>query len=67
MDQFGIRAFCPIPRTLIELVRERAHSNRDRHALDAEIGKFIFPVEPCSGKRRVRQPGDRNVIEDIVS
>ena len=72
MDEGGVRFLCPTARALIELVWEGAHGNRDADALgtadalDTEIRELIFPVETGSGKRRVRQPSDRNVVEDIV-
>ena len=44
----------------------RAHGNRDGDALDAQIRKLVLPVETSAGKRRVRQPGERDVVEDVV-
>ena len=69
MDQFGICALCPAPRGWIELVREHAHGNRDGDAFGIEIAEFapILPIETGAGKRRVRQPGDRDVVEDVVA
>src|SRR5205814_10249951 len=66
VDQFGIRPLRPTPRAQIDLVRKGAYGNRDGNAFDTEIREFAFPVEACSGNRRVRQPGDRDVVEDIV-
>jgi len=69
MDQFGIRALCPAPRSRIEFVREDAHGNRDGDAFGIEIPEFapILPIETGARKRRVGQPGDRDVVEDVVS
>ena len=69
MDQFGIRPLCPTPRGWIEFVREDAHGNRDGDAFGIEIPEFapILPIETGAGKRRVRQPGDRDVVEDVVA
>ena len=68
MDQFGIRPLCPAPRGWIEFVREDAHGNRDGDAFGTEIPFApIFPVETGARKRRVRQPGDRDVVEDVVA
>src|SRR5258706_15233012 len=68
MDQLGKRAFCPAPRGWIEFVREDAHSNRDGDAFGIEIPFApIFPVETSARKRRVRQPGDRDVVEDVIA
>jgi hypothetical protein len=66
MDEFGIRPLGPTPRGLIELVRKGAHGNRDGDVFRAEKGELVFPIETGSGKRRVRQPSDRDVVEDIV-
>src|SRR5689334_3238898 len=68
MDQFGICALRPAPRRGIEFVREDAHRHRDRDALDVE--KTVspkLPIETTARDRRVRQPGDRDVVEDIIS
>src|SRR5260370_19815080 len=66
VDQFGIRPLRPTARAQIDLVRKGAYGNGDGNAFDTEIREFAFPVEACSGNRRVRQPGDRDVVEDIV-
>src|ERR1019366_8185274 len=69
MDQFGIRPLCPTARGWIEFVREDAHGNRDGDAFGIEIPEFapILPIETSARKRRVRQPGDRDVVEDVVA
>ena len=66
MDKFRIRTLCSTPWGLIELVRKGAHGNRDGDIFGAEKGELVFPIETGSGKRRVRQPSDREVVEDIV-
>jgi hypothetical protein len=57
------------PRGRIEFVGEDAHGNRDGDAFGIEIPELapILPVETGAGKRRVRQPGDRDVVEDVVA
>ena len=68
MDEFGIRPLCPAPRGWIELVREDAHGNRDGDAFGIEIPFApILPIETGARKRRVRQPGERDVVEDVVA
>src|ERR1700694_4882085 len=67
MDQFGIHPLCPAPRGWIEFVREDAHGNRDGDAFGVEIREFVLPIETGARKRRVRQPGDRDVVEDVVA
>jgi hypothetical protein len=66
MDEFGIRPLRPTPRGLIELVRKCAHGSRDGNAFDTEKAELVLPVETGPGNRRVRQPGKRDVVEDIV-
>jgi hypothetical protein len=65
MNELGIRPLRPTARAQIDLVRN-AYGNRDGNAFDTEEREFVFPVEAGSGNRRVRQPGDRDVVEDIV-
>ena len=67
MDELGIRPLCPTPRGLIELVRKDAHGNRDGDVLDVEEGELVFPIETRRRNRRVRQPVERDVVEDVVS
>ena len=69
MDEFGKRPLCPAPRGWIEFVREDAHCNRNGDAFGIEIPDFapILPVETGARKRRVRQPGERDVVEDVVA
>src|SRR5499425_3646534 len=45
MDELGIRLLRPTARQRIELVRENAHGNRDRHPPDAEEPLPVLPVE----------------------
>ena len=67
VDQFGKHPLCPAPRGWIELVWEDAHGNRDGDALGVELPKLVLPVETGARKRGVRQPGDRDVVEDVVA
>src|SRR6202023_3069390 len=67
MDQFGERSLRPTARAKIDLVRKAAHGNRDGDALNTEIPELVFPVEARSGNRCVRQPGDRDVVENVVA
>src|SRR6266404_1533812 len=69
MDQFGKSLLRPAPRSWIEFVRKYADGNRDGDALDIEIPEFapVLPIETGARKRRVRQPGDRDVVEDVVA
>src|SRR4051812_47135148 len=73
IDEIGIGSLCPTPGRLIKLVRKGAHSHWNGNAFDAEKAeltrKFAYPlpVESGGGNRRPRQPGECNIVEDIVS
>ena len=67
VDQLGKRPFGPTPRGWIQLVREDAQGHRDRDAFGIEIPEFVLPIETGARKRRVGQPGDCNVVEDVVA
>ena len=69
VDEFRICLLCPAPRDWIEFVRKGAHGDRDGDAFDVEKADFapILPIETGTGNRRIRQPGDRDVVEDVVA
>src|ERR1700757_1621080 len=68
MDQFGIRLLRPAPWSWIEFIRKDAYGSRDGDAFGIEIPlPKIFPIEPGARKRRVRQPGDRDVVENVIA
>src|SRR6476661_6026614 len=72
MDESWKRPLRPASRGRIEIVREGARRHRDGDALDAEEGECVLrvetlPVEAGRRNRRVRQPGKRDVVEDVVS
>src|SRR4029077_16048050 len=67
MDQFGIRPLRPASRGGIEFVWKDAHGGRDNHASDAEERiTLVLPIETSPRERRIRQPGERDVVEDVV-
>src|SRR6266403_1430230 len=45
VDEIGIGPLRPVPRRLVEFVREDAHGNRDFDAFGTEKGEFILPIE----------------------
>src|SRR5262245_36780518 len=69
MDQLGIGPLCPTAWSGIEFVREDAHGNRDGDAFGTERPEFapILPIETGAGKSRVRQPGDGDVVKNVVA
>jgi hypothetical protein len=67
IDQVGIRPLCPTPWRLILLAGKDAHSYRNGDALGVEKASLIFPVETRCRDARVRQPIQRDVVEDLVA
>jgi len=67
MDEFGIGFLCPTPRALVELVRKGADGNRDSDTFRREEGELVFPIETRRRDRRVRQPVESDVFEDVVA
>src|SRR5262245_31123980 len=71
VDELGIRLLSPTPRRLVDLFGESAHGHRDCDApyIEETAGRKLVPrvpVEACRGDRGVRQPVERDVVEDIV-
>jgi hypothetical protein len=62
-----VRALGPAPRCLIQLVREDAYGKRNRDVLGVEEVRLVLPVQTSRGNPRVRQPVERDVVEDVVS
>ena len=67
MDEFRIRSLRPTPRGLILLARKDAHGYRNGDALGVEEAALVLPVETGRGDPGVRQPIERDVVEDLVT
>ena len=68
VNELGVRLLRPAPRSRIEFVREDAHGNRDGDAFRIEVPLApILPVETSARKGCVRQPGDGDVVEDVIA
>src|SRR5215208_8189769 len=67
MSQTGIGLLGPAPRRRIQLVRKDTDGNREGDALGGKEGQLAFPVQTRRRDRRVRQPVERDVVEDVVS
>src|SRR5467141_3467329 len=67
VNELAVGFLGPTPRRLIELSREDAHGGRNRYALDVEEAELVLPVETTRGNPGVRHPGERAVVEDLVS
>lgn len=67
IDEFGINSLCPAPRGLKDLARKGAKGGRDGDVFRGKKAERVFPIDTSRGDRRVRQPVERDVVEDIVS
>src|SRR6266404_7725788 len=67
MDEFGVRPLCPTPRGGVDLIWKDADGNRDGDVLRGEKVKLVFPIQTSRRDRRVRQPVEGDVVEDIIS
>src|SRR5215212_1243377 len=67
MDEIVIREPSPAFWGRVELVRKGGHGNRQGDALGGEEGQLALPVQPSRRDRRLRQPVERDVVEDVVS
>src|SRR5215472_17662281 len=67
--QFRIGALRPALRSGIQFVRKDAHGNWDGDAFGAEIGPLspILPIESSAREGGVRQPRDRDVVQDVIA
>src|ERR1700732_4566814 len=67
MDEFGVRPLCPTPRGDVDLIWKDADGNRDGDVLRGEKGKLVFPIQTSRRDRRVRQPVEGDVVENVIS
>jgi hypothetical protein len=67
MDEFGVRPLCPTPRGGVDLIWKDADGNRDGDVLRGEKGKLVFPIQTSRRDRRVRQPVEGDVVENVIS
>ena len=66
MGEIVVGALGPTPRSLVDLLRENANGSRNGDAQVVEKAAFKFGVEPSRRYSGVRQPGKRDVVEDVV-
>src|SRR5258705_11831705 len=67
MDEFGVRPLCPTARGGVDLIWKDAHGNGDRDVLGGEKGKLVFPIQTSRRDRRVGQPVEGDVVENVIS
>ncbi len=66
MNELGIGPLSPASRGLILLAGEDTHCHRNRDALGVEKATLVFPIEPRCRDPRIRQPIQRDVVEDLI-
>ena len=67
MEEIVVGALRPTPRALVDLLGENANGSRNGDAQVVEEAALEFGVEPSRRNSGVRQPGKRDVIENVVS
>src|SRR5713226_10408306 len=67
MDELGVRPLRPTPRGGVDLIWKGADGNRDGDVLRGEKGKLVFPIQTSRRDRRVRQPVEGDVVENVIS
>src|SRR4029077_9421915 len=67
MDQLGKRPLRPASWSRIEFVGKDAHRGRNNDASDAEKRiTLVFPIETSSRERRICQPSECDVVQNVV-
>ena len=66
VDELRVGSLRPAAWCLISLAREDAHRSRDRDVLYAEKADLVLPVKASRRNAAVRQPVQRDVVQDVV-
>src|SRR5262249_39235839 len=67
VDEVGVRLLGPAPRRLVLLAGKDGHGDGDGDALGIEEAALVLPIETRRRDSRVRQPIERDVVEDFVA
>src|SRR5215213_9618094 len=67
VDEVRVGPLRPTPRGLILLAGKDAHGRRDGDTFGIEETALVFPIETRRRDPRVRQPIERDVVEDLVA
>src|ERR1700675_876271 len=67
MDEFGICFLYPAPRSSVDLIGINADGNRNGDVLGGEKGKLVSQIQTSRRDRRVRQPVEGDVVENVIS
>src|SRR5829696_3393169 len=66
-EEIRIGSLRPTSRTFGDLLRENAYDSRNGDAQVVDEAALELRIEPSRGNPRVRQPGKRDVVEDVVA
>ena len=66
VDQLGVGLFGPTPRGRTYFIREHTHDRGDDDAFRCKEGELVLPIEARRRNTRVRQPVERDVVENVV-
>ena len=67
MNEPGVRPSVQLSRGRVDLVGKGAYGDGNGDPFRGEKRQLAFPIEPRRRNRRVRQPVERDVVEDVVS
>src|SRR5947209_20492650 len=65
--QLGICFLRPATWRCVNLVGEHADRCRDRNAFGSEEREFALPIQPSRRNRRICQPIEGNVVENVIT
>ena len=63
----GIRFRGPALRCGVDLIRKDADANRDGNVFRGKEVELVFPLQTSRRNRGVREPIERDIVEDVVS
>src|SRR5262249_51375188 len=67
VDEAGVGLLDPAPGRLIRLVGKDAHGDGDGDAFRIPKAALVLPIEPRRRDPGVREPEQRDVVEDVVT
>src|SRR5262249_14523074 len=67
INELRIRSLSPAPRRLIQFVRKRGNCSWDLDVFWRKEREFAFPIQASRRNRRVREPVQGDVVEDVVA
>src|SRR5262245_64451502 len=66
VDQLRVGLFDPTPRGRTYFIREHTHGRRDGNAFRCKESELVLPIETRRRNTSVRQPVERDVVENVV-